>query len=400
MLPTEINFLFTIQIYTLNLERSTYINKVQNKLKDTVYLQEDMNYQTNYISLEDEVGLSTFLQFFYEKNLNLKVIKINIKRISKSQQTKKQVKIEFCNSLVNLYEQIELSYFEKGAIIGFKLAGTYFSQVQQTLKQHNLRGNRQSDKILWESWQENKDNLLKDGKASNRTGTKKKIKPNSLNYLKEYIRNNPQSIRKELEVSEQANPQNLKGKCLTDNFKNDGFSFQYEYKTLEWREKDQPKQVAVQEVQHWAQKFLIWGAISKLGPLSIKIIQNNMNQEQYLETLKSFFSEFKKVDQSQFYFQHDNAKPHQGKIIKQYFEQQNIKVLPWVSQSPDINPIERVWSLLKWKVNKNIGSNKDLGIQGLFKNYLLSRQRFIKMDYQLPQFNSKLIEQSKRANLK
>ncbi|KAL4460788.1 hypothetical protein ABPG72_002909 [Tetrahymena utriculariae] len=56
----------------------------------------------------------------------------------------------------------------------------------------------------------------------------------------------------------------------------------------------------------------------------------------------------------------DNARPHISKQVLQYFDQNNISLLEWASQSPDINPIEKVWSLLKHKINKNMQDFQNL----------------------------------------
>ncbi|KAL4461768.1 hypothetical protein ABPG72_017969 [Tetrahymena utriculariae] len=66
----------------------------------------------------------------------------------------------------------------------------------------------------------------------------------------------------------------------------------------------------------------------------------------------------KKVDYSS--FMQDNTRPHISKQVLQYFDQNNISLLEWASQSPDINPIEKVWSLLKHKINKNMQDFQNL----------------------------------------
>ena len=46
----------------------------------------------------------------------------------------------------------------------------------------------------------------------------------------------------------------------------------------------------------------------------------------------------------QFIFQQDGAPAHTAKSIKEYFLQKKINVIPWCPRSPDLNPIENIWS--------------------------------------------------------
>jgi transposase len=57
----------------------------------------------------------------------------------------------------------------------------------------------------------------------------------------------------------------------------------------------------------------------------------------------------------------DGAPCHTAKSIKTYLASKNNPLLDWPGNSPDMNPIENVWEILKRKMNKiNITNKKDL----------------------------------------
>jgi len=51
-------------------------------------------------------------------------------------------------------------------------------------------------------------------------------------------------------------------------------------------------------------------------------------------------------------FQQDNAKIHTAKDTMTWFEEHNIQVMTWPTNSPHMNPIEQVWKRLKERMHK------------------------------------------------
>ena len=53
-----------------------------------------------------------------------------------------------------------------------------------------------------------------------------------------------------------------------------------------------------------------------------------------------------------FIFQRDNDPKHTAHIGKNYLRNQQIEMLEWPPQSPDLNPMEHLWAELNRKLNK------------------------------------------------
>ncbi|GFU73555.1 transposable element Tcb1 transposase [Trichonephila clavipes] len=45
-------------------------------------------------------------------------------------------------------------------------------------------------------------------------------------------------------------------------------------------------------------------------------------------------------------FQQDNARPHVARIVQRFFVNHQIELLPWPARSPDLSPIENMWSMI------------------------------------------------------
>jgi len=46
----------------------------------------------------------------------------------------------------------------------------------------------------------------------------------------------------------------------------------------------------------------------------------------------------------------DGAPSHTAKAIRAEFLSKGLELIKWPAQSPDLNPIENIWSLLKYKI--------------------------------------------------
>ena len=54
----------------------------------------------------------------------------------------------------------------------------------------------------------------------------------------------------------------------------------------------------------------------------------------------------------------DNSPCHTARLVKDFLAQENVPVLPCPAQSPDFNPIENLWALIKRKLDSEFSTPK------------------------------------------
>ena len=54
---------------------------------------------------------------------------------------------------------------------------------------------------------------------------------------------------------------------------------------------------------------------------------------------------------------HENVPVHTAAVVKEYLETRGIQPMVWPPYSPDLNPIENIWGLMKSHIQDHYGES-------------------------------------------
>ena len=111
----------------------------------------------------------------------------------------------------------------------------------------------------------------------------------------------------------------------------------------------------------------VWGGVCGQQRTHLIVNDGNLTTHRYInQVLRPVLLPFLQ-HQPRLLVQQDDARPHTARVVQQFFAANKVNVLPWLTRSPDLSPIEYLWDHLGQRIRRrpNPPMNRDQLVQAL-----------------------------------
>ncbi|PRD30891.1 UNVERIFIED_CONTAM: Transposable element Tcb1 transposase [Trichonephila clavipes] len=96
--------------------------------------------------------------------------------------------------------------------------------------------------------------------------------------------------------------------------------------------------------------FMVWDGIGYHSRTPLEHIAGILNSQRYIyELLETVVLPYLKGLSTNI-FQQDNVRPYVACIVQRFFVNHQIELLAWPAHSPDLSPIETMWSMVSQRL--------------------------------------------------
>jgi hypothetical protein len=120
-------------------------------------------------------------------------------------------------------------------------------------------------------------------------------------------------------------------------------------------------------------KINVWGCFSAHGVGDLMRVEGILVKEKYLDILDQHMvpSADRLFGREDWTFQQDNDPKHTAIVVRDWFIENEVPLMPWPAQSPDLNPIENLWSVLDKRAQFRKCANEEELFQVLQREWQL-----------------------------